>query len=104
MTPFLVTLVRSGVGSPFKIFMMYWYKCMTPFSYHLHLVINKYLCPFCDSFPGIDYKSNEEPLSGISKYIIFSLTMMFVRFGNYFCCYNDTCNLNEFLYLITFNR
>ena len=31
-------------------------------------VINKYLCSFHDSFPGIDYISNEQVLSSISKY------------------------------------
>ena len=43
-----------------------------------------YVCPFCYSFRSIDYKSNEEPLSGMSRYIIFSFTLMFVKFGHYF--------------------
>ena len=55
---------------------------MTSFGHHLQLEIKEYLCPFNNSFPGIEMISNEEPLSGMSKYIMFSLTMVFVRFGN----------------------
>ena len=59
MNSFLVSLVIYFVGSRFKFLRMSWYKCMTPFQHHLNLVIKKYLCPFHDSFPVIDYKSNE---------------------------------------------
>ena len=83
MTPFLVSLVISFMGYRFKILRMSWYKCMTPFRDHLHLVMKKYLCPFNNSFPGIENKSNEEPLSGMSNYIMFSLTWVFFRFGHY---------------------
>ena len=51
---FIVSLVISFVGSWFKLSRMYWYECMIPFLYHLHLVINNYLCPFHNVFPGID--------------------------------------------------
>ena len=83
---FILSLIISFVASRFKLLSMSWYKCMTPFRYHLHLVINKYLCPYNDSFPGIDSKSNEDMLSVLIKYTSFSLTMMFVRFGHNFCC------------------
>ena len=86
MTTLLVSLLISLVGYQFKLLRMSWYKCMTPFRDHLHLVINKYLCPFYYSFAVIDYKSNEETLIGMSKYIIFSLTLTFVRFGHYYFC------------------
>ena len=86
MTLFLVSLVISLVGYWFKIFRISWYKCMTPFIDHLHWVMNKYLCSFRKLLPGIDNILNEEPLSGMSKYIMFSLTLMFVKFGHYFCC------------------
>ena len=83
MTPFLLSLVISFMGSQLKTLIMSWYKCMTPFRNHLQLVIEKYLFQFNDSFPSIEYKSNEELLIGMSRYIIFSLTLMFFIFGNY---------------------
>ena len=86
MNPFLVSLVICFVGSQFKLLRMSWYKFMIPFWDHLHSVIKEYLCTFNDSFPGIDNISNEEPLSGMSKYITFSLTLMFFRFGSYLFC------------------
>ena len=39
MNPFLVSLVISFVGYLFKVLSMSWYKFMTPFRHHLHLVI-----------------------------------------------------------------
>ena len=86
MTPFLVSLVVSFVWSRFKLLRMSWYKCMTPFQYQLHSVIMKYLCTFHYSFPGIYNISNEILLSGMSKYIMLSFTLMFVRFGHYCFC------------------
>ena len=59
MTIFILSLVIYFVGSWFKLLRMSWYKCMKPFRDNLQLAINKYLCPFHDSFPGIEYKSNE---------------------------------------------
>ena len=47
---------------------MSWYNSMNPFGYNLELVIKKYLCILHDSFPGIDYSSNYQLLSGIGKY------------------------------------
>ena len=41
---------------------------MTPFWDNLQLVINKSLYHWCDSFPGIDYISNEQALIGISEW------------------------------------
>ena len=41
---------------------------MKPFRGNLVLVINKYLCILHISFPGIDSISNEQVLSGMSKY------------------------------------
>ena len=43
MNLFLVSLVISFVGSRFKLLRMSWYKYMTPFRDHLHLVIKKYV-------------------------------------------------------------
>ena len=86
MTTLLVSLVIYFVGSGFKLFRMSWYECMTPFQDHLHLVINKYLWTFHNSFPGIEDISNEEQLGGMSKYIIFSFNCGFAIFGyNLFC-------------------
>ena len=47
---------------------MSWNKSMKPFRDNLELVTKKYLCSFYDSFPGIDSISNEQVLSGMSKY------------------------------------
>ena len=41
---------------------------MKPFSDHLELVINKYLCSVYDSFPDFDSYSIYQLLSGMSKY------------------------------------
>ena len=67
MTPFILSLVISFVGSGFKVFIMSWYKCMTQFLENIQMVIKKYLCQCHASFPGSDYISNEEVSSGMSK-------------------------------------
>ena len=67
MNLFLLSLVIFCVGSWFKVLRMSWYKCMTPFLDSLQLVIKNYLCHWLASFPGIDYNSNKQVLSGISK-------------------------------------
>ena len=59
MTPSLVSFVASSVVSQLKLLRITWYKCMTPFRHHLHLLIKKYLCPFHNSFSIIDNISNE---------------------------------------------
>ena len=68
MTPFILSLVIPFVGFKFKILRISWYKCMKPFRYNLQLIINKYLCQCHNSFPVIEYNSNQEVLSGMSKY------------------------------------
>ena len=42
---------------------------MKPFRYNLELVIKKYVCSLHDLFPGVDYSSNDQVLSGMSNYI-----------------------------------
>ena len=68
MNAFLISLVISFLGSQFKILRMSWYKSMKLFWDNLVLVINKYLWSLNHSFPGSDSISNEQVLSGTSKY------------------------------------
>ena len=55
ITPFLLSLIISFLGSQFKILRMSWYKCMISFRDKLRLVMDKYLRQCHNSFPGIDY-------------------------------------------------
>ena len=67
MNPFILPLVTAFVGPLFKILRISWYKCITPFLDNLQLVMCKYLFHLHDSFPGINYISNKQVLSGTSK-------------------------------------
>ena len=45
---------------------MSWYKCMTPFQDNIELIIEKHSFLMHCVFPGVDYNSNKQVLSGIS--------------------------------------
>ena len=44
------------------------YKSMKPFRYNLDLVIKNMFFSLHDSFPGIEYISDKQVFSGMSKY------------------------------------
>ena len=96
-------MVISFVGSWFKILRMSWYTFMTLFWDNLLLVMKKYFCRLHDSFPGIDYNSNKEVLIGMSNYNYSHNHIDFFWIWLFINNFSDTCNLNELLYLITFN-
>ena len=59
MTPFVLSLVISFVGSWFKILRVSWYKCITPFWDKVKLVVKKYLCQCHNSLHDIGYIPNK---------------------------------------------
>ena len=63
----LLSLVMSYVGSVFKLLRMSWFISMKQFLTNLNLVINKYVHILHESFPGVDYYSNDIILIEISK-------------------------------------
>ena len=104
MNAFLISLVKSLLGSQFKIMRISWYKMIKLFQDNLKLVIKKYLCSFHYWFLGIYYISNENLLSGMSKHnpsynyisICFNWLIIFDS--------NDNYNSNASIYLISFKR
>ena len=67
MIDFLLLLMMSYVGSVFKLLRMSWFISMKQFLTNLNLVINKYVHILHESFPGVDYYSNDIILIEISK-------------------------------------
>ena len=67
---------------------MSWYKSMKPFRTNLKLVMEKNVCGIHDSFPVVDYSSNDFMLSGMIKYNFLPLyyknfkTMIYAFFSN----------------------
>ena len=68
---------------------------------NLGLFIKIYWCSWNYSFPWVESSSNDQILSGMSRYIYFySNISIYFDFLNL----SDMWNVNEFLYLISFNR
>ena len=89
---FLLYLVKSFVGSWFKILRTLWYTNMKTFQNNLYLVLKKYLFSWHDPLPGVESSSSYQVLSGIMINYISSYNYIpiFIFIFNS----NDEWNLN----------